>query len=122
MPALATLIIAFVGIGGKDAGKIDRQVHALLDLNGAVGNVELSKDDRHTLANHKDGCKGIVKRLHASGVIAGELIDEGGTSLRLVVYKADGSLLDFIEMPLDKHALAKGDIESLRETVLPDVD
>lgn len=122
MPALATLMVFYVGVSGPNSARVDRQVHSLLDLGGGdLTSAHLSKSEQHKLASHGSGAREIVRGLHGDGVIAGELIDDDGTTLRLVVYNGDGAMLDFIELPLDTHALAKGDVESLRETVLPDL-
>ncbi len=122
MSGLFVFLVAFAGIGGKHADKIDKQVAALFD--DQVERVTLSKDDRHTLVTRGDGAAEIVKALGNEGVIVGE-VDRSGKKpvLRVVVYDADGTMMDLVELTLKKKAkkLSNDNLESVSEVVLADV-
>ncbi|HTJ40922.1 MAG TPA: hypothetical protein VL463_02465 [Kofleriaceae bacterium] len=122
MPVLPVLTVVFVGIGGSDAGRVERQMQSLLHKDAHVETAKVSPSALRTLARHGSGCDDIVRGLHAEGVVAGEVMSShGNLTLRVVVYGADGGLKDLVETPLSGPALGKGEIESLRSNLMPDV-
>src|SRR5438034_8372347 len=98
MPALPLLAVVFVGIGGADASRVDHQMQSLLHKDARVDTAKVSAAALRTLARHGDGCRAIVRGLHADGVVGGELLDSHGqVTLRVVVYDGDGGLKDLVE-------------------------
>jgi len=119
-PALA-LIVAFVGVHGPDAARVDRQLAALLHHDEAVETLEVTPRQRATLIHHGSGAGAIVQHLHVAGLIVAGLEDDpaGGATLRVIVYGGDGGLAQMFETPLDAHLLEKADLEVLRSNLLP---
>lgn len=125
MSGFLVFLVAFAGVGGKHADKIDHQVGALFAEQAEVQRVHMSKADRHELVTRGDGAADIIAATGAKGVIAGE-VDRSGKKpvLRVVVYDAEGTMLDLVELTLQRKAkkLAASDLESIREVVMADVE
>ncbi|MCE9573252.1 MAG: hypothetical protein K8W52_08855 [Deltaproteobacteria bacterium] len=120
---LAGLAVVFVGIGGDDAARIDRQVGALLHRDTGAEQVKVSAADRRALARHTGESRAIARRLHADGVVAGELVTKGrSVVLRVAAYDRDGGLVDLLELPLDSAQLGKNDLAMLRTQLVPDLE
>jgi hypothetical protein len=90
------LAVVFVGIGGEDAGRVDKQMAALMHKDAQITTASVPAAALRTLARHGDGC-------------------------REIVYDGDGGMKDLVETPLSGRQLARGDIESLRSNLMPDV-
>ncbi len=125
MPAFFVFLVAFAGIGGKQATKIDQQVLGLLD-GTEVEVVTLTKAQRASLMSQADDAPDIVKELGMNGVIIGEVArKKKGATLTVLVYDGEGAMIDLIELPFGKKKAKKlpaDDLDSLRETLLPDVE
>ncbi|MCA9673735.1 MAG: hypothetical protein H6709_09665 [Kofleriaceae bacterium] len=122
MPALATLAVVFVGIGGGDAARVDRQVQTLLTREAEVELAEVTNAQRKKLATHASGSSQLVRDLHVDGLVAGQLeARKHGLKLTLVVYGGDGHLVDLIELPLGSAALDRDALDTLRSSVIGDV-
>lgn len=120
---LAGLAVVFVGIGGDDAARIDRQVGALLHRDTGAEVVKVSPADRRALARHTRGAGAIARRLHADGVVAGELVTtRGAVVLRIAAYDHDGGLVGLLELPLASRQLGKGELAMLRTQLVPDLE
>jgi hypothetical protein len=122
MPVLATLAVVFVGVGGPHSARIDHQMQSLLHHDARVVTRKVPERARHALASHASEARQIVQRLGTDGVIAGEVVrHRRHQSLRIVVYGADGGLKDLVEIPIDRPALDRPDLEALRSNLIPDV-
>ncbi len=120
---LAGLAVVFVGIGGDDAARIDRQVGALLHRDTGAEVVKVSPADRRALARHTRGAGAIARRLHADGVVAGELVTtRGAVVLRIAAYDHAGGLVGLLELPLASRQLGKGELAMLRTQLVPDLE
>lgn len=124
MSGLLVLLVAFAGIGGKNADKIDQQVEKLLLAQDDVETVRMTAPDRHELVTRGDGAADIIAATGAQGVIAGE-VDRSGKKpvLRVVVYDAEGTMLDLVELTLKKKAkkLSKDELASIADVVVGDI-
>jgi hypothetical protein len=121
MPFLPGLAVVFAGIlGGKDSG-VDRQVKTIVhDLH--VKPIAMAAGSLRTLTHHGGGTREIVKKLHAEGVVAFEVVTgHGEPTLRLVVYDADGGLKTYSEVSLGAHGLSPDDLDVLRTNLADDV-
>lgn len=122
--SLLVFLVAYVGIGGKDAGSIDRQVRRVVDDHAEV--VKISKRDQHALVVRSKRAKSIVRKLGADGVIAGEVKrTRKKATLTIVVYDGDGSMVDLLEIPLPKRRtkkLPRSDLRTVKETLLPAIE
>jgi len=123
MPAVAALLVVFVGIGGPNHDRVDRQVRALVHLDAGAEARDIPAAARHELVERGKRAADIVRRLHVAGLVAGEVLDDddGGVTLRLVVYRGDGHLTDLMEVPLSGPALSRDDISALRDSLVPGV-
>ncbi|MCB9570517.1 MAG: hypothetical protein H6709_00350 [Kofleriaceae bacterium] len=125
MPSLLVFLVAYAGVGGKDASKIDKQVKGLLEERADIGEVSITSKQRHTLVEHGPGAAEIVRDLDVDGLITGEVTrTKRRATLHVVVYDHDGSMIDLVEMPIGKkktRTLSKGDLESLTDTVVGDI-
>jgi hypothetical protein len=120
---LAGLAVVFVGVGGNGAARVDRQVGALLSRDTGAQQVKVSADDQRALARHGGASRAIVRRLHADGVVAGEVVvSNGATVLRIAAYDHDGGLVDLLELPISGPQLARADIAMLRTQLVPDLE
>jgi len=119
---LPVLAVVFVGIGGDDAARVDKQMSALLHKDANVATATVAPGELRTLARHGDGARAIVRGLHADGVVAGEVVSaHGHVTLRVIVYDGDGRMTDLVETPLSGRALTRGDLDVLRSNLMPDV-
>jgi len=122
MSVLATLAVVFVGVGGPHSARIDRQMQSLLHHDAHVVSRRIPERARHVLARHASGARQIVQRLHVDGLVAGEIVrHRRHRSLRLVVYGPEGGLKDLVEIPINRLALDRPDLEALRSNLVPDV-
>jgi hypothetical protein len=116
------LSVIFVGIFGTGSTRVERQVESLLHHDAGIESSKIASGDLHQLTRHADGSAGVVDKLHSDGVIAGELIDAtSGVTLRIVMYRADGSLKSLMEIPLAKRLLTKDDLSVLRTNLEDDI-
>jgi len=126
MPPLIAFLIAYAGVSGKSAGKIDDQVHAMVAKQTKVVEIKLSSKQHRALVAHSRSAEGIVRDLDIDGLIAGEVErTHHGAKLKVVVYGSDGVLIDLIEVPIGKKRVKKisrSDLRSLRGTMKPDLE
>lgn len=126
MSSLLVFLIAYGGVGGTDVKQIDKQVRGLVEAQTEVQDVKLTAKQRKTLVRHGDGAAEIVRDLEVTGLITGEVERKKKSSvLHVVVYGADGALLDLLELPLGKKKakkLGKDALESLEETIVKDIE
>ena len=116
------LSVIFVGIFGNGATRVERQVESLLHHDAGIGSSKILPLELRELTRHADGAPTVVEKLHSDGVIAGELIDAAtGVTLRIVMYRADGSLKSLMEIPLAKRLLTKDDLSVLRTNLEDDI-
>src|SRR5689334_2630774 len=98
MPAFFVFLVAFAGIGGKQATKIDAQVQSMLD-GTEVEVVKLTKAQRASLMSQDDDAPDIVKEIGMNGVIIGEVTrTKKGATLKVVVFDGEGAMIDLIEL------------------------
>lgn len=104
--------IVFVGIVGNHHDAIEHQLAPSLDKNG-ISEMAIPDGERAAIIKHGPAAKQVVKRLHAGGVIAGQLGGAGATrTFRLVIYDADGNLTTDLESPIGANGLTKGNIQA----------
>ncbi|HVV82677.1 MAG TPA: hypothetical protein VHE35_06335 [Kofleriaceae bacterium] len=110
----------FVGIGGPGPGtdRVDRQVAALVHHDAGVDRVEPGAGERPTLMHGGRTAEAIVRRLDHGMVVAGWLDD---ADLQLVVYDADGVVVDRISIDAAGGELDRKDLEQLRATLVADL-
>ena len=118
---LPGLAVVFAGIAGQHDHRVDRQLRALTaELH--VASATLSATELATIGHHGDGARGIVARLHADGVIAGEYVTSGGhASVRIFIYGGDGGMRSMLETPLAGSALSSDDLAGIRANLADEV-
>jgi hypothetical protein len=114
LPGLAVVFAGLVG-GNND---VDGQLHKVL-ASLHVKSVSVPSSSVQTLTHHSSATTGVVKSLHADGVIACEVVK--GNTLRVVIYDGDGRLKTFSEVPLAGKKLEKSQLESLRSNLADDL-
>jgi hypothetical protein len=118
---LPILGVVFAGIVGGNGAPLDKQIKSVVH-DAHVKPITMAADDVRKLTRHGDGTRDIITRLHVDGVIAFEIVTgHGDPSLRLVIYKGDGSIKTFSDTPIEGRTLGKDDVASLRESIADDV-
>src|SRR5262249_40750206 len=114
---LASAIIVFVGIAGKHATTVEHQLEPVLAHVHAQHHA-IGPRDLGVLARHGDTSADIVRAMHVDGVVAGALIESGGSvTLRMVVYDGAGALKSLGETPLARRKLSKDELDVIGENV-----
>jgi hypothetical protein len=126
MPSLVVFFVAYVGIGGPGAARIDGQVQTLLAAELAIEPTRMTRAQRDTLVEQRDGAAELVRGLGVDATVAGRLERRGkkqGATLRVVIYDREGTRVSLFELPIGKPArrLGKTELASLREMMLPDL-
>jgi hypothetical protein len=121
MPSLLVLAVAFAGVGGPKATKVEAQVRKILSAETDVVDASLTAKQRHLLVTNGSGAGDLLAKFDEPVMVAGEL-DKKGKKLTVVVYDKDGSMVDLVEVSVHKHKLDKSSVESLRGTLVPDIE
>jgi hypothetical protein len=117
---LPELAVVFFGIVGDDTGRVDQQVHLMLQEDVTVTKLDVRR--ARTLARHGEASRGIVRELHVDGAVGGELIRANGRrTLRMVVYTADGAMRSLFEVPVTGKLLTRDELAMLHENLADDV-
>ena len=123
LPA-AWLAVVFAGILGnqQEAGVIGHEVTAAISERAQLTPKPLPASQLRVLTHHGSGSRELVVKLHVDGLIGGELIDQdGGLTLRLVVYGPDGGLRSLNEIPLRHRMLSLDDLGVIRANLSDEV-
>jgi hypothetical protein len=123
MPSFLVFLVAYAGIGGQKADSVDRQIEKMLRAETEVAEVEISRAERKALVEDGTDAARFIQEADAHGLVAGMVVRSGKQAvLKVVVFDAEASRVDLIELPFGKKKakkLGKADLESLRETLSP---
>ena len=123
LPA-AWLAVVFAGILGnqEEAGVIGREVTSAIGERAPLTPRPLPASALRVLTHHGSGSRELVVKLHVDGVVGCELIDQdGGLTLRLVVYGPDGGLRSLNEIPLRNRMLGLDDLGVIRANLSDEI-
>jgi hypothetical protein len=109
--------IVFVGIVGNHHAAVEHQLGPALEKTG-ISELAIPDDERAAIVKHTAASKKIVKSLHVSGVVAGQLKGAGSSrTFRVVIYDGDGNLTSDLESPIAANGLTKDNIQMFETNV-----
>nr|HEX4318047.1 hypothetical protein [Kofleriaceae bacterium] len=115
IPLLPLLDVVFVGLVGSDPGHVDRQI---LKAEPRLVTQHVAPALLDVLAKHDDGAADVVVGLGVDGVVTGELVTAGKhRSLRLVIYRRNGTMASLSETALVGKTLGKDDVDVLTDNL-----
>ncbi len=114
---LPQLAVVFVGIAGGNR-TVDTQVDKVL-RDAHVEHAKLAATEIKALTHHRDASKDIVRRLHADGVIAGEIVD--AHTLRIVIYRGDGAFKSLSETQVPGRKLGESELGVMKSNLLDEI-
>jgi hypothetical protein len=125
MPSLFVFLVAYAGIGGQNSGTIDGQIEKMLRAETEVVEVKLDRDERKALVEDGTDAAKIIEDAGARGLVAGVVVRSGKQAvLKLVVFDAEGTRVDLVELPFGKKKtkkIGKADLSSLKDTLGPTI-